>query len=99
MKIDPYGKNQLYTGLYKIEKGGKVELPEDCHWKVLKFQGSSRFCLDPLEEGEIALVLEDDIETEKKFWPLISFLTKEEARDLKEELEKALEDENDSNQL
>lgn len=89
MNIYPYGKNQLYTALYKVKKTGEVDLPDGCYWKVLKYLGNSKFSPVTYQlRGEIALVLHDK---ESKFLPLISFLTKEEAKKLKKELEKALE--------
>jgi len=83
MSHEPYAKHGLFTGIYQA-RGKVFDLPDKASWQVLKYVGhqapsSGVFSNDMNERGEIALVLNDE---ENNFWPIISFLTQEEARAL-----------------
>ena len=88
MDTEPYGKHQLYKGRYKMDKEGEIKLPEICQWQVVKYMGNREFgegC-----EGEITLLLHEDYGDGSGFWPVISFLTEAEAKDLAQQLIDAL---------
>lgn len=82
-----YTKHQLLTGRYK-QKEGVIRLPPDCYWMVLKHPKGGRFTNQPDAEGDIALVLSDDSGRGRpRSWPVISFLTKQEAHHLAKRLQ------------
>lgn len=89
---EPYGKHQLYKGDYEMSKGGEIKPPDECRWVVRKYQSGRMFSPDVNEPGEIALILEEDypIGTVNRvgtgFWPVISFLTPDEAKHLGKQL-------------
>lgn len=85
MKIEPYRKNQLYKGYYKLDRSGEIKLPDKCEWQVRKYTGDSMFG-DISDGGEIALLLHEDYGNGGGFWSVISFLTKEEAFNLAQSL-------------
>ncbi len=81
-KRQSYKKHQLYTGRY-TQKEGVIRLPKDCYWMVLKHPRGGDFTNESDAEGEIALILSDDRGRGRpRSWPVISFLSKEEARHL-----------------
>ena len=86
-KRQSYKKHQLYTGHY-TQKGGVIRLPKDCYWMVLKHPRGGDFTNELNAEGEIALILSDDSGRGRpRSWPVISFLSEEEARHLAKRLE------------
>ena len=91
MSYEPYQKHQLYVDDYQVSEGGKVKIPENCSWRVLKYFGDCNFG-DQEEIGEVALILNEDRGKGHGFWSVISFLTKDEAKDLSDQLIKALEE-------
>jgi len=81
-KIKPYKKHNLYTAKYKIDENGcVVGIPSNASWIVTVFEGYSNGVGHfTFSKGEIiALILNDE---ENQFFPVISFLTKEEAKKL-----------------
>ena len=82
-----YRKHQLLTGRYK-QKEGVIRLSQDCYWMVLKRPRGGNFTNQPDAEGDIALVLSDDSGRGRpRSWPVISFLTAQEARHLAKRLQ------------
>lgn len=85
METKPYGKHQLYKGNYPME-GGEVKIPGDAKWVIKKYRGDRQFS-EPTSPGEVVLILEENYKGDldkvgQGFWPVISFLTKEEVRGL-----------------
>lgn len=81
-KIRPYRKHNIYTSVYKVDEHGRVFPSEDSQWIVLSYEGATEtmgFFSNKRGGEVIALVLNDP---SKKFWPVISFLTKKEAVEL-----------------
>lgn len=80
-----YSKHNLYWGQYKPDNGS-VGL-DKCNWVVLRYVGSDEehghFTNNPEDKGDICLVLNDE---ENQFWPVMSFLSKDEAKKLAQEL-------------
>lgn len=89
-EVKPYGKHNIYWGIY-TPKEDTVKLPSKAEWKVLKYvgfeTGSGIFSNNLEEKGVIALILADE---ENRFFPVISFLTREEAESLIRQLKKAV---------
>jgi len=91
-----YGKHQCYLNSYTVHEGGTVELPDSCNWVVMKYVGSAegfgQFTdfTDVNDQGKICLILKEARSEGDEFWPVMSFLTKDEARDLDNELKKAI---------
>jgi len=85
-----YKKHQLYLNDYQVLKGGVVELPDNCKWIAMKHIGyhgrSGQFTNVPEEKGDITLILDETRSKKGGFWPVISFLTDDEARELASEL-------------
>ncbi len=81
-----YKKHQLYLDDYKIKEGGVIELPHECNWIVRKHIGTGDFIDEEMEKGEICLILNEVRGETSGFWPVMSFLTKEEAGELCKEL-------------
>lgn len=83
----PYAKHNIYLGAYGINVVAR--LPTHLEWKVFKYErysrehGGGKFNPNLSAEGEIAMVLVDE---QLSFWPIISFLSPEEARKLGEQL-------------
>jgi len=86
----PYKKHQLYLNDYQVLKGGVVELPDNCKWIVMKYLGNKghrgQFTNIPEEKGGICLILDETRSEKGGFWPVMSFLTDDEARELANEL-------------
>lgn len=86
-KRQSYKKHQLYTRHYPA-KEGVIRLPRDCYWMVLKHQGGGQFTNERDAPGRIALILSDDQGADRpREWPVISFLTADEALHLAKTLE------------
>lgn len=82
-----YKKHQLQTGRYKL-KEGVIQLPRECYWMVLKHRGSGEFTNEIDADGNIALILSDETgRGQPRSWPVISFLSKDEARHLARRLQ------------
>jgi hypothetical protein len=82
-----YKKHQLQTGRYKA-KEGVIRLPRDCYWMVLRHSGGGEFTNELDADGAIALILSDDSGRGRSgSWPVISFLSNDEARHLARRLE------------
>ena len=89
MNYKPYRKHQIYCGIYDVPENGRVQLEDGCQWVIRKYlglregygEGEFDDCLEA--EGEIALLLDDG---DNGFWPVISFLSKEEAISLADDL-------------
>lgn len=91
MGTELYRKHQLYSGIYEVSEDGKTKVPDECCWIVKSHQSGRMF--GPVDgPGEIVLILEEDfpIGTVDRvgtgFWPVISFLTPDEARRLARQL-------------
>ena len=86
----PYQKHQIFWGAYKSEREDFVSLP-DAQWIIRRHIGmdeeGGHFSHDPsdlgLEQSNITLILEDE---KNSFWPVMSFLTPEEATELARQL-------------
>lgn len=76
-----YSKHNLYSGRYKIHESGSIIPSESSYWIVLNHVGNGIF--NQGETGKITLILSD---SENSFWPVISFLDNDEARELANEL-------------
>jgi len=88
-KIKPYKKHNLYTGIYKVDEDGCVHgIPDNAKWEVAVYVGYSEKMgmgfFDPFDKGDIIVLMLHD--TRNSFLPVISFLTKEEAKKLAQEL-------------
>ena len=80
-----YGKHNLYWGIYKADiKENYVEL-DSLQWIVRRQAESNYFADEPKSYGEICLILEDK---NKSFWPVMSFLEKDEVKRLIKELQR-----------
>ncbi len=77
-----YKKHNLYWGAYVAEDGDYVGL-NNSHWIVRKQVGDGMFTNNPKDDGEICLILEDE---NKPFWSVMSFLGKDEVKELIETL-------------
>lgn len=85
-----YRKHQLYLNDYEV-KDGVVLLPKECYWKVQRQIGGRMFTkLDEEEKGRICLILNQDYSDTRGFWSVMSFLTNEEARKLRDQLDQAI---------
>lgn len=82
-----YGKHQFYLDDYPVESG-VVKLPDKCNWLVFKHVGSVGFTNNPEEKGDICLILNETRSVSGGFWSVMSFLTKDEARELSKALAK-----------
>jgi len=81
-RIKPYGRHNLYTAKYKPDKYGCFRVPEDAKWIATVYEGYEHRVghFNPFGSGDIiALILNDE---RNKFFAVISFLTKEEAKRL-----------------
>ena len=90
-----YGKHQLYLDDYKV-KNGVVFLPTECYWMVKRHIGGGNF-IDPDSfemtgkgKGTICLILNQEYSAKSGFWPVMSFLTEEEAQKLRNQLDQAI---------
>lgn len=81
-----YKKHQLYLDDYEIKEGGVIELPNGCNWVVRKQIAAGDFTDEENEKGEICLILNEARSETSGFWPVMSFLTKEEAGELCKDL-------------
>lgn len=87
-----YQKHQLYLDKYEVSSGGVVNLPDDCNWIVMRYLDWGHFT--NATSGElghphgICLILNATRTETEGFWPVMSFLTKKEARELSKELAK-----------
>ena len=74
-----YRKHNLYTGEYELTENGVCAPPEECEWTALAVVGEheegGQFLPIEGEAESICLVLQD-----QGFWPVMSFITKTEAR-------------------
>jgi len=87
-QMSNFRKHQLYTGRYVEEDEKVLTLKDECKWKAVKFGWR------PVNSsnGEIALILHDPEMSVRGFyyWSVLSFLTEDEAKQLKDELEECL---------
>jgi TonB family protein len=74
-------KHSLYPGNYQMSGGG-IEVPANAEWRAIN---------TAIEEDKVLLVLQDKWKDQSGFWSVMSYLTKEEAKKLAEELRKAAE--------
>ena len=86
MDTKPYGKHQLYKGNYLMSKGGEIKLPGKYCWKVGKYEGDRTWGYEADGMGTITLLLEEDYGNGGGFWPVISFLSPDEAKELAQQL-------------
>lgn len=80
-----YEKHNLFVGKYQLPESGFVPLPK-ARWRIARHTGTDAygglFSYDPKDDGEaILLALEDGM-----FWPVMSFLSRDEAAALAGEL-------------
>lgn len=85
-----YAKHNIYWGIYETEdESARIN---EAEWIVMKYRGTipgfGVFTADLSQPGRIALILNDG---KNEFWAVISFLTKDEVKDLIKKLQKALE--------
>ncbi len=73
-------KHMLFQGNYEMGAGGGIAIPEGASWKAKNIEGR-----------RVLLLLEEKWGEHDGFWSVMSYLTKEEAKKLAEELEKAAE--------
>lgn len=78
---DQTQKHKLYPGNYEL-RGGGIEVPEKAEWKAINTE---------IEKDKVLLVLQEKWDNQNGFWSVMSYLTKEEAKKLAEELQKAAE--------
>lgn len=78
---DQAQKHKLYPGNYQTSGGG-IEVPESAEWQAMNTEA---------EKDKVLLVLQEKWENQNGFWSVMSYLTKEEAKKLAEELRKAAE--------
>lgn len=83
-----YQKHQLYLDDYPI-KDKVVNLPDKCNWIVKGHIGSGDFTDEDDEQGDICLILNETCSEVRGFWPVMSFLTKDEAVKLSQKLARA----------
>jgi len=86
-RTKPYGKYNIFTAKYEVDENGVVKgISPKAKWMAMAFEGyadsEGRFTRVP--KGDIIVLVLDDEDNE--FWPVISFLTREEAKRLAEEL-------------
>ena len=84
-KIKPYNKHNLYVEKYRVNEDGIVlGIPNNAHWIALTYVGyRDEYGIFRRWIGDIVtLILEDN---DNNFWPVISFLTNREARELAED--------------
>jgi len=81
-----YSKYQLYLNHYAVSGSRVVVLPDNCKWTVMRFLGNGNFTNNSERKGKICLILSEESEEAEGFWPVISFLTREEALNLAAEL-------------
>ena len=86
-----YEKHQLAIQYYEIEPPGKVQLPAGAHWVVRKHVGDSEFKGAKNKGGEICLILQHDWEPKSGHWAMMSFLSEQEALELSQQLQVAVE--------
>jgi TonB family protein len=72
-------KHMLFQGNYEMGAGGGIAIPENANWRATSIEGR-----------RVLLVLEEKWDAQG-FWSVMSYLTKEEAKTLAEELRKAAE--------
>ena len=83
-RLSPEGKAQkhtLYPGNYQMSGGG-IEVPENAEWRAINTE---------IEKDKVLLVLQEQWKNQGGFWSVMSYLTKDEAKKLAEELQKAAE--------
>jgi hypothetical protein len=91
-KIKPYEKHNLYTRVYRLDEFGRVVgIPRDAKWMAMAFEGYSNGLghFNPEGKGDIVVLILND--EQNSFFPVISFLTKDEARQLAHDLLKIVE--------
>lgn len=85
--MNNYSKHNLYWGEYKPQKD--FTGIDEAHWIVRKMttvtDEGGIFSSSPNDKGETCLILDDE---KNNFWPVMSFLDKEEIKDLIESLKK-----------
>ena len=79
-RIKPYGKHNIYVKTYELDEHKSVSI-SDAKWIVCSYEGykDGVGIFNPHPDGKadiVALILNDE---EKQFFPVISFLTREEA--------------------
>jgi len=72
-------KHMLFQGNYELSAGG-IAVPEKAEWKAMDVMGR-----------RVVLVLQEKWDEHGGFWSVMSYLTKEEAKKLAEDLQKAAE--------
>ena len=76
--VNDYAKHNLYTGKYGRRMNNWYELGDNAHWVVRRYHGIEEvmgvFSEEDVAGGNICLILEDE-----NFWPVMSFLTPDEA--------------------
>ena len=77
-----HSKHNVYVGKYKIDDNSVAIITEDSYWRVLMHLEEGHFVESNTEGGQIALILSEDANS---FWPIISFLDDDEARELANE--------------
>jgi len=87
-EMSSYSKHQLNTAHYVEKDENILTLKDNYQWKAVKFGWRPV----PSDKGEIALILHDPEKTVRGFydWSVLSFLTEDEAKRLKDELEECL---------
>jgi TonB family protein len=73
-------KHMLFQGNYEMGAGGSIAVPEKAEWKAMEIEGH-----------RVLLVLQEKWGEQNGFWSVMSYLTKDEAKKLAEELRKAAE--------
>jgi len=87
----PYKKHQIFISKGYAVKENTVELPDSAQWRVTHHLGNTEEGghFSPDLKGPIMMCLNDD---EGQFWPIMSFLTDEEAGALAADLLAAIKD-------
>ena len=96
-RIKPYGKHNIYVKIYELDEHRSVSI-SDAKWIVCSYEGFEKgvgvFNPNPSERADvIALILNDE---KNRFFPVISFLTREEALRLALDLLKLLTGKNEA---
>lgn len=88
---EDYVKHQLYLGNHQVQDETKmVRLPDSCYWVVMKLIGDREFVDSATkQEGKICLILNENSGKAGGLWPVMSFLSKDEAIALSRQLRRA----------
>ena len=85
-----YKKHNFTIHPYEVLESGAVQVPEGCEWVVRIYDGEV-FHTPSNSKGQICLILEEAHDKKSGFWPIMNFLSLDEAANLADQLHDAVD--------